>query len=163
MKRRFTMPPQITCASALPVKMGKHENHIFHSTGLCYTHNAPVHCLPERNKKASIHWQDKCAANYRLLANQWAECRLVAQWRHGCRAMRRNVCNAVASNVGRSLCVQISREGSYHLPIYWYHAIELSRSKFLYNETLQQTFRPLLSKLSKRRQIIPILRKLGAV
>jgi len=25
--------------------------------------------------------------------------------------------------------------------------------KFLYNETLQQTFRPLLSKLSKRRQI----------
>jgi len=27
---------------------GKHENHIFHSTGLCYTHNAPVRCLPER-------------------------------------------------------------------------------------------------------------------
>jgi len=25
------MPPQITCASALPVKTGKHENHIFHS------------------------------------------------------------------------------------------------------------------------------------
>ena len=24
------------------------ENHIFHSTGLCYTHNAPVRCLPER-------------------------------------------------------------------------------------------------------------------
>jgi len=23
------MPPQITCASALPGKMGKHENHIF--------------------------------------------------------------------------------------------------------------------------------------
>jgi len=23
------MPPQITCAFALPVKMGKHENHIF--------------------------------------------------------------------------------------------------------------------------------------
>jgi len=47
-KRRLTMPPQITCASALPVKMGKHENHIFHSIGLCYTHNAPVRCLPER-------------------------------------------------------------------------------------------------------------------
>jgi len=42
------MPPQITCAYALPVKMGKHENHILHSIGLCYTHNAPVHCLPER-------------------------------------------------------------------------------------------------------------------
>jgi len=26
----------------------KHENHIFHSIGLCYTHNAPVHYLPER-------------------------------------------------------------------------------------------------------------------
>jgi len=42
------MPPQITCASALPGKTGKHENHIFHSIGLCYTHNAPVRCLPER-------------------------------------------------------------------------------------------------------------------
>jgi len=35
------MPPQITCASALPGKTRKHENHIFHSIGLCYTHNAP--------------------------------------------------------------------------------------------------------------------------
>jgi len=48
MRRRFTMPPQITCASALPGKMGKHKNHIFHSIGLCYTHSAPVCCLPER-------------------------------------------------------------------------------------------------------------------
>jgi len=32
-------------------------------------------------------------------------------------------------------------------------ALQLCRWKFLYNETLQQTFRPLLSKLSKRRQI----------
>ena len=42
------MPPQITCASALPSKTGKHENNIFHSIELCYTHNAPVRCLPER-------------------------------------------------------------------------------------------------------------------
>jgi len=42
------MPPQITCASALPGKTRKQENHIFHSIGLCYTHNAPVHYLPER-------------------------------------------------------------------------------------------------------------------
>ena len=28
-KRRFTTPPQITCASALPGKTGKHENCIF--------------------------------------------------------------------------------------------------------------------------------------
>jgi len=40
---------QITCASALPVKTGKHENHITYFTQLdCYTHNAPVSCLPER-------------------------------------------------------------------------------------------------------------------
>jgi len=32
------------------------------------------------------------AANFRLLANQWAERRLVTQWRHVCRAMRRSVC-----------------------------------------------------------------------
>jgi len=32
------------------------------------------------------------------------------------------VCNAGASNAGRSLCIQISRERSYPLPIYWYHS-----------------------------------------
>jgi len=63
------------------------------------------------------------ATNFRLLANQWPERRLVAQWRHGCRAMRWSVCNAGASNAGRFLCVQISRERSYPLPIYWYHSI----------------------------------------
>ena len=97
------------------------------------------------------------AANFSLLANQWAERRLVTQWHHGCRAMRRSVCNAGASNGGRSLCVQISRERSYLLQIYWYHSkgnwLRYNlRGQFLYNGTLQQTFRPLLSKLSKRRQ-----------
>ena len=62
------------------------------------------------------------AANFRLLANQWAERRLVKQWRHGCRAMRRSVYNAGASNAGRSLCIQIWMERSYPLPIYWYHS-----------------------------------------
>jgi len=33
-------------------------------------------------------------------------------------------------------------------------ALQHCRWQFLYNETLQQTFRPLLSKLSKRRQIL---------
>ena len=33
------------------------------------------------------------------------------------------------------------------------NALQLCRWQFLYNETLQQTFRPLLSKLSQRRQI----------
>jgi len=49
-KRRFTTPPQITCASALPGKTRKHENHIFHLIELCYTPNAPVRYLPERKK-----------------------------------------------------------------------------------------------------------------
>ena len=93
------------------------------------------------------------------------------QWRHGCRATRRSVCNAGASNGGRSLCVQISREWSYPLPIYWYHskrqliALQLCCWQFLYNETLQQPFRPWLSKSSKNdksRHFDPILRKLGA-
>jgi len=49
---------QVTSASALPGKMGKHKNYIFHSNavlvesaaavGLCCTHSAPVRCLPER-------------------------------------------------------------------------------------------------------------------
>ena len=49
------------------------------------------------------------------------------------------------------------------LPIYWYHSkgnwlrYNFCRWQFLYNETLQQTFRPLLSKLSKRRQILGTL------
>jgi len=41
-QRRFTMPPEITCASALPGKTQKHEKHMFHSIGLRHTHNAPV-------------------------------------------------------------------------------------------------------------------------
>jgi len=62
------------------------------------------------------------AANFRLLANQWAKRRLVTKWRHGCRAMRRSVCNAAASTASRSLCIQISRERSYPQPVYWYHS-----------------------------------------
>jgi len=53
-KRRFTMPPQIACASALPVKTGQHDNHIFHSIGLCYIHNAPVHCLQTSRMLCSL-------------------------------------------------------------------------------------------------------------
>ena len=48
------MPPQITCASALPVKTGKHENHIFHSIGLCYTHSALVRCLCVKKQLSSV-------------------------------------------------------------------------------------------------------------
>ena len=100
------------------------------------------------------------AANFRLLANQWAECRLVTQWHHGCRAMRRSVCNAGTSNGGQSLCIQISRERSVPpanilIPLErQLIALQLCRWQFLYNGTLQQPFRPVLSKLSTRRQIL---------
>ena len=52
------------------------------------------------------------AANFRLLANQWAERRLVTQWRHGCRAMRRSVCNAGASNGGRFFAFRYQGNGA---------------------------------------------------
>jgi len=76
------------------------------------------------------------AANFRLLANHLAERRLVTQWRHGCRGMRRNVCNAGVSNAGRSLCVQISRERSYPMPILLERqltVLQLCLWQFLYN------------------------------
>jgi len=110
-------------------------------------------------------------ANFRLLANQWAERRLVTQWRHGCRAMRWIVCSAGASNAGRSLSVQISRERSYPLPIYWYHP----KGNWLrYNFATDSFYiMKLCSRLfvlycwncpkdDKFRYFIPILRKLGA-
>ena len=52
------------------------------------------------------------AANFRLLANQWAERRLMTQWRHGCRAMRRSVCNAGATNAGRSFAFRYQGNGA---------------------------------------------------
>ena len=36
-KRCFTIPPQVTCASALPGKTGKREDHIFTQLD-CVTH-----------------------------------------------------------------------------------------------------------------------------
>jgi len=90
---------------------------------------------------------------------------------HGCRAMRRSVCNARASNAGRSLCVRISRERSYPLPIYWYH----SEGNWLrYNFAADSFYiMKLCSRLlvlycrncpkdDKFSYLIPILRKLGA-
>jgi len=110
-------------------------------------------------------------ANFRLLANQWAESRLVTQWRHGCRAMSRSVRNAGASNAGQSLCIQISREWSYPLPIYSYD----SKGNWLcYNFAAESFYiMKLCSRLfvlycrncpkdDKFRYFISILRKLGA-
>jgi len=52
------------------------------------------------------------AANSRLLANQWSVRRLVTQWRHGCCTMRWSVCNAGASNWGRSLSCRYQGNGA---------------------------------------------------
>jgi len=59
------------------------------------------------------------------------------------------VCNVGASNAGWSLCIQMSRERSYPLPIYWYQ----SKGNWLhYNfatdsfwATVCKTVRPMLS------------------
>jgi len=110
------------------------------------------------------------ATNFRPLANQWAERRLVMQWHHGCCTMRRSACHAGASNGGLSLCIQISRERSYPVPIYWYH----SKGSWLrYNFAADSFYIMwLCSRLfalycrncpkdDKFRYLIPILRKLG--
>ena len=105
-------------------------------------------------KKASIRWQDSA----RPISGYWptsepntgySDAMMSRLPRNEAKCVQRNCLNG-----GRSLCVQISRERSYPLPIglYWYHSKgNWLRYNFaadsLYNETLQQTSRPLLSKL----------------
>jgi len=48
-----TMPPQTTCASALPGKTGKHEDHTFHSIGLLH---AQCTCALSSWKKNCYLW-----------------------------------------------------------------------------------------------------------
>ena len=95
----------------------------------------------------------QCPANFRLLANQWAERRLLTQWCHGFRAMRRSVCNTGASNVGRSLCVQVSRERSYPLPIYWYHS---KGNWMLYNSAADSFYSARKARIASAVLAIPI-------
>ena len=93
------------------------------STGfMCYTCRQLGKKILINEKQEGQHpLTGQRATNFRLLDIQWAKRRQVTQWRHGYRAMRWSVCNAGASNAGRSLCIQISRERSYPLPIYSYH------------------------------------------
>ena len=51
-KRRFTMPPKVTRASALPSKTRKRENHIF--TQLCYTHTMHMCAVFLKEKLLSV-------------------------------------------------------------------------------------------------------------
>jgi len=70
-KTLYYIPPQITCASALPgtCQNGETRKSHFHSIGWCYTHNAPVGCLPERKQEGQHPLTGQRAANFRLLAN----------------------------------------------------------------------------------------------
>jgi len=66
--------------------------------------------------------------------------------------------NSLPSGGGRSLAAKISGERVVPINILTPFerqliALQFCCRHFLYNETLQQTFRPLLSKLFKRRQI----------
>ena len=75
-------------------------------------------------------------------------------------ALQGKMCqNSLSSGGGRSLGAKISAgrgrpPANILIPLErQFIALQLCRWKFLYNETLQQTFRPLLSTLSKRQQI----------
>jgi len=73
--------------------------------------------------------------------------------------MRRSVWNAGASNAHRSLAFAFIYQGNGATPCQLIPlerqliALQLCRWQFIHSETLQQTFRPVLSKLSKIRQI----------
>jgi len=94
--------------------------------------------------------------------------RLATQWRHRRRATKRSVCNAGASNAGRSLCVQISRERSYPLAIYWYHSkgnwlrYNFAAEGFYIMKLCSWLYCRNCPKDDKFRYFIPILRKLRA-
>jgi len=107
------------------------------------------------------------AANFRLLANHWAERRLVTQWRHGCRAIYLSIYLSIyyEAKCVQQRCFQLGSvplrsdikgtklpPANILIPLErQLIALQLCRWQFLYNETLQQTFHPLLPKLSKCR------------
>jgi len=89
------------------------------------------------------------ATNFRLLANQWAERRLVT-W-YGSRHRRRPHCIRRVPSARRKGHSTPSLLGPCLL---WPRSpISATAELLLYNETLPQTFLPLLSKFFKRRQI----------
>jgi len=122
------------------------------------------------NKKASIRWQDSAPpiSGYWPTSEpntcQWRNDVTVPHYEAKCVQRRCFQCGSVPlrSDIKgtelppANILIPLERQ---------LIALQLCRWQFLYNETLQQTFRPLLSKLSKDdkfRYFIPILRKLGA-
>ena len=53
-QKAFYYATSNNCASALPVKIGKHENHIFHSNGLCYIHTMHLCAVFLEEKMPSV-------------------------------------------------------------------------------------------------------------
>jgi len=118
-----------------------------------------------RHASVSWLWQEgqhpltgQRAANFSLLANQWAE--------QGSHAMTSRLPRYEAKCVQRrcfqwgSVPLRSDIKGTELLPANiliplerQLIALQLCRWQFLYNQTLQQTFRPLLLKLSKIPQI----------
>jgi len=115
----------------------------------------PLLCQPEGQHPLTV----QRTANFKLLANQWAEPQAT---------------DAMTSRLPRSesKCVQCRCFQCGPVPLHsdikgtevppadiliplerQLIALQLCCWEFLYNETFQQTFRPLLLKLSKRRQI----------
>jgi len=115
-------------------------------------------CEQARKQEGQHPLTGQHAVNFRLLANQWAECRLVTQWRHNS-ALWGEVCATEVLPM-RVSPFAFRYQGNGATPANILIPLErqlivlqLYRWQFLYNETLQETFHPLFSKLSRRRQI----------
>jgi len=96
------MPPQITCASALRGKTRKYENHVFHSIGSSYTHNAPVRYLPERKKIVfcDVTWPVRHCSPARLQN----DCHSTADVRRQCAARSRQYVWTTTYRLGDRRC-----------------------------------------------------------
>jgi len=99
------------------------------------------------------------AANFRLLANQWAERRLLTQWtswlpRYDAKCVQRSWFQCWSVPLRSDIKGTELPPANILIPLErQLIALQLCCWQFLNNETLQQTFCPLLSKLSKRRHI----------
>jgi len=130
------------------------------------THALPFYCV---NKKAAS--ADRTARRqFQATGQPVSQTQASDVMTSRCRTMRQSMFNAGASNAGRSVCVQISMERSYPMPIYWYH----SKGNWMRYNIAAVSFyiMKLCSRLfvlycrncpkdDKLRYFIPILRKLG--
>jgi len=67
------MPPQITCASALPGKTAKHENHIFHSNAVLVESAAAVNCVARTVHYCAVFLKEKLSSVMCMIASTFVE------------------------------------------------------------------------------------------